>query len=91
MKSTKQCFGCHGLFDVGDDIASSRRSTLNTLIEDSDVEESDISTIRDFYNQYKKSYDTPCVGIVLSFVFSGIRRNTMIRGTGDSLYYYLWI
>ena len=23
------------------------------------VEESDISTIRDFYNQYKKSYDTP--------------------------------
>ena len=27
----------------------------------------------------------PFVGIVLSFVFSDIRRNTMIRGMGDSL------
>ena len=33
--------------------------SLNDLIEDLDVEESDISTIRDFYDQYKKSYDTP--------------------------------
>jgi len=26
MKSTKQCFGCHGLFDVDDDIASSNNN-----------------------------------------------------------------
>ena len=31
----------------------------------------------------------PCVGIVLSSVFLGIRINTMIRGMDDSLYYYL--
>jgi hypothetical protein len=55
MNCNEQCFGCHGLYDGDDDIASSRRSSLNALIEDLDVEESDISTIRDFYNQYKKS------------------------------------
>ena len=59
MKSTKQCFGCHGLYDVDDDIANSRRSSLDALIVDPNVEELDISTIRDFYDQYKKSYDTP--------------------------------
>ena len=59
MNCNEQCFGCHGLHDVNDGIASSRRSSLNTLIEDLDVEESDISIIRDFYDQYKKSYDTP--------------------------------
>ena len=59
MNCNEQCFGCHGLYDVNDGIASSRRSSLNTLIEDSDVEESDISTIREFYNQYKNSYGTP--------------------------------
>ena len=59
MNCNEQCFGCHGLYDVDDDVASSRKSSLNDLIEDLDVEESDISTIRDFYNQYKKSYDTP--------------------------------
>jgi len=48
---------CFNIPDEG--IASSRRSSLNALIEDFDVEESDISTIRDFYDQYKKSYDTP--------------------------------
>ena len=58
MNYKEQCFGYHGLFDVNDGIASSRRSSLNTLIEDSDVEESDISTIRYFYDQYRKSYDT---------------------------------
>ena len=52
------CFGCHGLYDVDDDIASSTRSSLKALIEDLDVEESDISIIRDFYNQYRKSYET---------------------------------
>ena len=56
----EQCFGCHGLYDVNDDIASSRRSSLDALVEDRDVEKLDISTtIRDFYDQYKKSYDTP--------------------------------
>ena len=59
MNCKEQCFGCHGLYDVEDDIASSRRSSLDALAQDPDVEESDISTIRDFYNQYKKSYDTP--------------------------------
>ena len=48
MNCNEQCFGCHGLYDVDDDIASSSRLTLNTLSEDLDVEESDISTIRDF-------------------------------------------
>ena len=92
MNCKEQCFGCHGLYDVDDDIASSRRSSLDALIEDPNVEKLDISTIRDFYDQYKKSYNTTCVGVVLSFVFSGIWRNTMIRGMDDSLYYYyLWI
>ena len=58
MNCNEQCFGCHGLYDVNDDIASSRRSSLNALIEDLVMEESDISTIRDFYDQYKNSYDT---------------------------------
>ena len=50
---------CNGLYDMDDDIASSRKLFLNPLIEDPDVEESDIFTIREFYNQYKeKSYDT---------------------------------
>ena len=47
------------MYDVDDDIANSRRSSLDALIVDSNVEELDISTIRDFYDQYKKSYDTP--------------------------------
>ena len=51
--------GCHGLYDVNDDTASSRRSSLDALIVDPDVEKLDVSTIRDFYDQYKKSYDTP--------------------------------
>ena len=59
MNCKEQCFGCHGLYDVNDDIASSRRSSLDALIVDPNVEELDISTIRDFYDQYKKSYDTP--------------------------------
>ena len=59
MNCNEQCFGCHGLYDADDHIASSRKSSLNVLIEDFDVEESDISAIRGFYNQYKKSYDTP--------------------------------
>jgi len=44
MNCNEQCFGCHGLYDVDDDIASSRRSSLNALIEDLDVEMSDSST-----------------------------------------------
>ena len=59
MNCKEQCFGCHGLYDVDDDIASSSRSSLDALIEDPNVEKLDISTIRDFYDQYKKSYDTP--------------------------------
>ena len=59
MNCNEQCFGCHGLYNADDDIASSRGSSLNDLIEDLDVEESDSSTIRDFYDLYKKSYDTP--------------------------------
>jgi hypothetical protein len=59
MNCKEQCFGCHGLYDVNDDIANSRRSSLDALIVDPNVEELDISTIRDFYDQYKKSYDTP--------------------------------
>jgi len=59
MNCDEQCFGCHGLYDVDDDIANSRRSSLDALIVDPNVEELDISTIRDFYYQYKKSYDTP--------------------------------
>jgi hypothetical protein len=59
MNCKIQCFGCHGLYDVDDDIANSRRSSLDALIVDPNVEELDISTIRDFYDQYKKSYDTP--------------------------------
>jgi hypothetical protein len=51
MIYNEQCFGCHGLYDADDGIASSRRSSLNALIEDLDVEESDITTVRDFYNQ----------------------------------------
>ena len=88
MNCNEQRFGCHGLYDVHDDIASSRRSSLDALIEDPDVKKGDVSTIRDFYDQYKstKSRMThPFVGIVLSFVFSDIRRNAMIRGMGDSL------
>ena len=59
MNCKEQCFGCHGLYDVDDDIASSRRSTLDALAQDPEVEKLDVSTIRDFYNLYKKSYDTP--------------------------------
>lgn len=59
MNCDEQCFDCHGLYDVDDDIASSRRSSLYALSEDPDVEKLDISTIRDFYDQYKKSYGTP--------------------------------
>jgi hypothetical protein len=51
MNCEEQCFGCHGLYDVDDDIASSRRSSLDALVEDPDVEKLDISTIRDFYKQ----------------------------------------
>ena len=59
MNCKEQCFGCHGLFDVNDDIASSRRSTLDTLAQDPEVEKSDVPAIRAFYDLYKKSYDTP--------------------------------
>ena len=59
MNCKEQCFGCHGLYDVDDDIANSRRSSLDALIVDPNVEELDISTIRAFYDLYKKSYGTP--------------------------------
>ena len=59
MNCKEQCLGCHGLFDVNDDIASSRRSSLDTLAQDPEVEKSDVPAIRAFYDQYKKSYDTP--------------------------------
>ncbi len=91
MNCKEQCFGCHGLYDVDDDIANSRRSSLDALIVDPNVEELDISTIRDFYDQYKSRMTHPFVGIVLSSVFLGIRINTMIRGMDESLYCYLWI
>ena len=59
MNCKEQCFGCHGLYDVNDDIASSRKSSLDALVEDPDVEKLDVPTIRDFYDLYKKSYNTP--------------------------------
>ena len=59
MNCKEQCFGCHGLYDVDDDIANSRRSSLDALTQDPEVEESDIYAIQDFYDLYKKSYDTP--------------------------------
>ena len=59
MNCKEQCFGCHGLYDIDDDIASFRRSTLDALAQDPEVEKLDISTIRAFYDLYKKSYDTP--------------------------------
>ena len=59
MNCKEQCFGCHGLYDVDDVIASSRRSSLDTLAQDPEVEKLDVSTIRAFYDLYKKSYDTP--------------------------------
>ena len=59
MNCKEQCFGCHGLYDVNDDIASSRRSSLDTLAQDPEVEKSDVPAIRAFYDLYKKSYDTP--------------------------------
>ena len=59
MNCKEQCFGCHGLYDVDDDIASSSRSSLDALTQDPEVEESDISAIQTFYDLYKKSYDTP--------------------------------
>jgi hypothetical protein len=59
MNCKEQCFGCHGLFNVNDDIASSRRSSLDTLAQDPEVEKSDVPAIRAFYDLYKKSYDTP--------------------------------
>ena len=62
MNCNEQCFGCHGLYDVDDDIASSSRSSLDALTQDPEVEESDIYAIQDFYDlykSYKKSYDTP--------------------------------
>ena len=59
MKCQNHCFGCHGLFDVDDDIASSRRSSFYALARDPEVEECDVLTIRAFYDLNKKSYDTP--------------------------------
>ena len=59
MNCKEQCFRCHGLYDIDDDIASFRRSTLDALAQDPEVEKLDISTIRAFYDLYKKSYDTP--------------------------------
>ena len=59
MNCKEQCFGCHGLYDVDDVIASSRRSSLDTLAQDPEVEKSDVPAIRAFYDLYKKSYDTP--------------------------------
>ena len=45
MNCKEQCFGCHGLYDVNDDIASSRRSSLDALVEDPDVEKLDVAGI----------------------------------------------
>jgi hypothetical protein len=59
MNCKEQCFGCHGLYDINDDIASSRRSSLDALAQDPEVEKSDVPAIRDFYDLNKKSYDTP--------------------------------
>ena len=59
MNCKEQCFGCHGLYDIDDDIASSRRSSLDALDRDHEVEKSDVPAIRAFYDLYKKSYDTP--------------------------------
>ena len=59
MNCNEERFGCHGLYDVDDDIASSRRSSLDTLAQDPEVEKSDVPAIRAFYDLYKKSYDTP--------------------------------
>ena len=60
MNCKEQCFGCHGLYDIDDDdIASSRRSSLDALAQDPEVKKSDVPAIRAFYDLYKKSYDTP--------------------------------
>ncbi len=70
MNCNEQCFGCHGLYDVNDDIANSRRSSLDALAQDPEVEKSDVP-IRDFYDLYKKSYDTPlCWDCALSRVLA---------------------
>ena len=91
MNCEEQCFGCHGLYDVNDDIASSRRSSLDALIEDPDVEKLDVSSIRDFYDQYKKSYDTPLCWDCALFRVLGYTEKYDIREMDEFLYYYLWI
>ena len=85
MNCNEQCFGCHGLYDVDDDIANSRRSSLDALIVDPNVEELDISTIRDFYDQYKKSYDTPLCWDCALFRVLGYTENTTIREMDNPL------
>ena len=52
MNCKEQCFGCYGLYDIDDDIASSRRSSLDALVEDPDVEKSDVPTIRAYTDKY---------------------------------------
>ena len=52
MNCDEQCFGCHGLYDIDDDIASSRRSSLDALAQDPEVEKSDVPAIRAFYDLY---------------------------------------
>ena len=94
MNCKEQCFGCHGLYDVDDVIASSRRSSLDTPAQDPEVEKSDVPAIRAFYDLYKKSYDTHTLVLGLCYLscsrVHGEVRLT-IRGMNEFLYYYLWI
>ena len=79
MNCKEQCFGCHGLYDIDDDIASFRRSTLDALAQDPEVEKLDISTIRAFYDLFKKSYGTPlCWDSALSVSYTHLTLPTIL-------------
>jgi hypothetical protein len=59
MKNHSFCFGCDGNFDADDDIASSRRSSYDTLSFDSDIDPYDLAAINAFFDLNKKAYSTP--------------------------------
>ena len=55
MKIHNFCFGCDGDFDTDDGIASSRRSSYDTLSCDSDIHPYDLPFIKAFFALNKKA------------------------------------
>ena len=82
MNCKQQCFRCHGFYGDGD-FATQKRSSYYELSRNPNVDKSDLSIIKAFYDEHGKLYKTlPCWDCSLCRVLGHISKYGGMRNSG---------